>query len=598
MKSLFANFSRTTAFLLISLLWCGCGATVTTRMDRPRVAVSGRAEIAALLGRGALRGDPGEAARKLEAWAGRDPGRLAEASEMVLGLVRPGAKNGAGLALTAARLAWESLRGSGRPASRWLKENPRAVAAYNGALAAFADAASKELAAGRFGPVQTPGGPVVPEVKYETGPPVRAGYFDDLLVSGRVSIRGIRTRATVDGFGVALVGRRQVLPERAEEMQNHPARGISMAVSCVAEFSRDGRVVLKVWDPIRTPEAPVRGSVIPLAADFTAPLALSMGGINDLLLGIRNMFNVSAGAVDAGVYLVDPCDQNRTPVLLIHGLSSTPIVWRNLVSAAMQDPVIRRKYQFWYAFYPTGAPVLTSAAMIRQDVTDLRRQFDGKRFPAVRQIDLVGYSMGGNIARILATDIGTRLWDRVVKVPFDEVKLDPADREAIRSAVFFRPLPGVRVVVFIATPHRGTRLADASIAHWGDRLIRLPGDLLGVQSRFFAAVSDVLQGDTPMPSRLTGINALSADAPLYAAWEGLPMEKGVRFYSIIGDRGRGDTPNSSDGIVGYWSSHLEGAESELIVPTGHDAQAYPGSEQEILRILRANMSRRKGTASP
>ena len=42
---------------------------------------------------------------------------------------------------------------------------------------------------------------------------------------------------------------------------------------------------------------------------------------------------------------------------------------------------------------------------------------------------------------------------------------------------------------------------------------------------------------------------------------------------------------SSDGIVGYWSSHLDGAESELIVPTGHDVQTHPKTETEIQRIL-------------
>ena len=43
----------------------------------------------------------------------------------------------------------------------------------------------------------------------------------------------------------------------------------------------------------------------------------------------------------------------------------------------------------------------------------------------------------------------------------------------------------------------------------------------------------------------------------------------VPFHSIMGDRGLGDSPESSDGVVPYSSSHLEGAESELIVPTGH-----------------------------
>ncbi|MGB9056689.1 MAG: hypothetical protein WCC54_30925, partial [Pseudolabrys sp.] len=61
-------------------------------------------------------------------------------------------------------------------------------------------------------------------------------------------------------------------------------------------------------------------------------------------------------------------------------------------------------------------------------------------------------------------------------------------------------------------------------------------------------------------------------------------------HSIIGDRGRGDTPNSSDGIVPYWSSHLDGAKSELIVHSGHGAQYDPEAIREVERILKENLT--------
>jgi hypothetical protein len=66
----------------------------------------------------------------------------------------------------------------------------------------------------------------------------------------------------------------------------------------------------------------------------------------------------------------------------------------------------------------------------------------------------------------------------------------------------------------------------------------------------------------------------------------LRMEKDIPYHSIIGDRGRGDTPNSSDGVVPYWSSHLEGARSEKIVPSGHDANQNPQAIAEVIRILK------------
>jgi hypothetical protein len=60
-------------------------------------------------------------------------------------------------------------------------------------------------------------------------------------------------------------------------------------------------------------------------------------------------------------------------------------------------------------------------------------------------------------------------------------------------------------------------------------------------------------------------------------------------HSIMGDRGRGDTPNTSDGVVPYWSSHLEGARSERIVSSDHGAHQNQEGEEEVERILLLNL---------
>jgi hypothetical protein len=72
------------------------------------------------------------------------------------------------------------------------------------------------------------------------------------------------------------------------------------------------------------------------------------------------------------------------------------------------------------------------------------------------------------------------------------------------------------------------------------------------------------------------------------------MAKRIPYHSIIGDRGRGDTPNSSDGVVPYWSSHLGGAESEKIVPSNHGANQNPEAIAEVMRIFQEHIAG-KGT---
>ena len=101
-------------------------------------------------------------------------------------------------------------------------------------------------------------------------------------------------------------------------------------------------------------------------------------------------------------------------------------------------------------------------------------------------------------------------------------------------------------------------------------------------------VTAPLQKDLGLKHMPTGINGLSPRSPVLLGLDTLPIQ--APYHSIVGDRGRGDTPNSSDGVVAYWSSHLAGAQSELIVPGPHSSFALPQTVSELKRILRLNLA--------
>ena len=81
-----------------------------------------------------------------------------------------------------------------------------------------------------------------------------------------------------------------------------------------------------------------------------------------------------------------------------------------------------------------------------------------------------------------------------------------------------------------------------------------------------------------------------APNPLLSGLAALPIK--VPFHSIIGNLGVDQGPDSSDGLVSYRSSHLEGAESEKIIPAGHYLMANPETVAEIKRILEENIAQR------
>ncbi|MGC2579100.1 MAG: hypothetical protein WA376_16170, partial [Terrimicrobiaceae bacterium] len=502
------------------------------------------------------------AVRQLVLRAQANPQRLAEAAQVILKQAQAlqasrGDERGA-IALAVCEIAYQSLRESGLPASSWLtsEETRKAIAIYNTALAMFVFEYSKKLAGGTATlSVQTPLGPRIVAARYASDSRYTAGYFEELIPSDYVWLTGFRRRTRVDGLGVPLVGVRKRTEARKAELRFQPPnRDVFVALGCFAEFEprRDGsRMDLTLFDLDRTATVQIGREFIPLAADFTAPLALASGGMNDLMLGIRAILNVGASADVKGIYLIEPFDPNRIPVLLLHGLMSSPLVWRNAATAAMKDPIIRRNYQFWYAFYSTGVPVTQSAALIRNRIAFIRRLGDPSgKSRASKNMVIIGYSMGGIIARILATDMGDHFWAAVSSKPFDQVKLEPEDRKELQDLIFWKPVPGVKEVVFLATPHRGTRMADASFAQLGRKLVGLPASLLRFQNRVLSAVVDVLDGVKVTRRSITGIDSLSPEAPIYRAFERAPFAPGLVYHSVIGDRGRGDSPESSDGVVG------------------------------------------------
>src|ERR1700730_14494264 len=84
------------------------------------------------------------------------------------------------------------------------------------------------------------------------------------------------------------------------------------------------------------------------------------------------------------------------------------------------------------------------------------------------------------------------------------------------------------------------------------------------------------------------IDLLTSRSPVLLGLDTLPIRP--PYHTIIGDRGRGEIPNSSDGVVPYWSSHLSVVKSELIVPGPHGSYALPQTIAELKPILRLHLA--------
>ncbi len=400
------------------------------------------------------------------------------------------------------------------------------------------------------------------------------GYFTGMMAANKVADGDLDQRNLRPGIGGTLVGNHRPTP-----LPPHVRPcGINAAVTATLEF-KGSDVLLTLLDPSMKNSARITGADRPLAADFSAPLAAYPQG-SELWNGIMGTLRVEQYMKNTGLFMVRPYDPNRIPIIFVHGLASTPRMWRRVINKLETDPEFRSRYQCWLFSYPTGNPPAYSAYRLRQELASIERSY-----PHSRPYVLIGHSMGGLLSRMQVTTVTRNCWNMMGKEKADRffAKVKPGD--LIDQCTRFHANPHVGRVIYICTPHRGSKMAIGSIGELAAKLISLPMDLTNTLTQSMGDSIDIITGDSKrMPTSVTG---LSPGNPTLMVLDHIPMS--APHHSIIGDRGKGNSPNSSDGVVEYSSSHVGSAKSEHIVPGPHSACELPETLTEIRRILHLHL---------
>ena len=354
-------------------------------------------------------------------------------------------------------------------------------------------------------------------------------------------------------------------------------------VTAVANFS-GRRCTLSFDDPLATETTTLDGRTFPLAANFTVPIAVMLAATNPKSLELTRLFRPQKYAETARIARLQPYDPNKTVVLVIHGLADTPATWAPMLNALRSNEQIRRHYQFWFFSYPSGLPYPYAAAILRRELDAAEKKF------AIRKpMTVIGHSMGGCIARLLITDAGEKLWLGYFGKPPAKVDLSPDTKAFLEESLIFNHRPEIGRVIFISAPLRGSDLASNPLARFASGLVKAPTTLLKAGPEAVKAMAT--NGDSLKLKRIpTSVDTLAPDNRFVLAINTLPIAPGIPYHSIMGDRGKGGNrdrakPQSSDGVVPYWSSHLDGAQSELIVPSAHPAHQNVQAIDEVRRIL-------------
>lgn len=488
--------------------------------------------------------------------------------------------------LQAAVYAYLFLLGPGKeaPPSAFDNRFREACEIYNRSLdLAFRAGADEALS---FGPEQRSliFGKARVEINDE-GMSFKPQSFEAFYPSDAYEVFGLTSRNRTPGLGVPVIG-------VARKSVNAP-EGSALPITAFLRVEGDlaslgtprGKMQLELFSSSDEREVVVNGVRVPLQTDNTAPLAYRLNDKELWSAGLKRF--IFGEDVEQHVLLIQPYQKGRIPVVFVHGTGSSPVWWTEMVNTLRNDPVIRKHFQFWFYEYTSNLPVPKSAADLRDSLNDMVHQLDPQKIdPALQQMVVIGHSQGGMLTHMTAIDPKDQLWRAISDKPIDEIHGDSAMIDGFRHALFFEPLPFVKRLVFISTPHRGSFLTKGWVRTLARSALSLPVSLIQSGNEKFQELASQLKLGPDLASRMpTAVDGMSEDSPIMKVVAGMPLAQGVKAHSIIAVLPGTDIKTGNDGVVEYSSAHLDGVESEYVVRTGHSAQGHPLTIEEVRRIL-------------
>jgi pimeloyl-ACP methyl ester carboxylesterase len=429
------------------------------------------------------------------------------------------------------------------------------------------------------------------------------GNFEliNFVQAAELDVRGLRNRYRWPGIGAPLAA--SLKPRKGVDLPAFSKVPPGMKVPMTAflrfenidEGMKTGKFTgnLELYNTGEATTVTIGGRTVPIEYELSSALAYTLEGsqaysfeLRGLFSGDFSLFKDKARYQD-GIFLMGPYRPGRMPVIFVHGTASSPARWAEMFNELTNDQALWGQYQFWVFTYNTGNPVVYSAGILADGLRKTVQELDPEgKDPALRKMIVIGHSQGGLLTKMTVIDTGNKVWDVFSAEPFEKFQGSPETKEVLRRSIFFTPVPSVRRVVFISTPHGGSFISGGWIGQLTSKFISLPFRLtdtlkeaitLNPQLRAVHSAKD-------FPKSTDNMDPKSRFVKMYNTF---PVVPGVTAHSIIPVKNPNDPKEKwNDGVVEYKSAHIEPVTSELIVKnSGHSAQDHPEAIEEVRRIL-------------
>ncbi len=491
--------------------------------------------------------------------------------------------------------SWHFLQSKGAAAR---PEYSQAWQLYHESLARLLGAGQRF---GRLDPsrglrVETPVGPQTIPVAYH-GFVWKPADFTRVEMIDHAAPKKLKHHYSCPGLGVPLVVVRQHRPKERFMQDEMPFNATAILRPSLAVLAgqapplgaKSSHGPLELYDPLRVRTVKFKGQCIAMATDTSAALEYGIRNTNySPWAGV-----VRPGSAEAGqeqLFMIEPYQAGKYPIVFVHGFYSSPRIWAHFANEIMARPELRDRVQLMAYRYPTGRPFLESAAILRRELLAMKEQFDPRgEDPGIANTAVIGHSMGGLIAKLLVTYSDDRLWYSIAKRPLSEINVSDSQRRRLEDPFYFEPVPFVRRVVFMGTPHGGAQLASQTLGRWSSKHVQLPSAERIEHHLLITENPGVFKRN--FQERIpTSIDLMEPNSCLLKTIRVLTAGQNVQLHNIVGVGLISPLSGKGDGVVALRSAQHHYVSTEKRIHTTHGGlHERDEAMKEIECILRRHI---------
>ncbi len=313
----------------------------------------------------------------------------------------------------------------------------------------------------------------------------------EVMLAEDQPLNGIRRRLTREGLGLAIACRsRRPVAGGARDPEHTPVARAWTVLVGVTSHHADRRlrsVHVELIDPAVTVTRVLGGVRLPLAADFTAPVALSLGLQRKPAATAYGLSASARRGTIGGFSALTPFTLERAPLVLVEGVGLSLTLMANFANEVAGDPVLGRRYQVWLYRYPVTAPLFVAASAFRADLARFSARLGRATGRALAgRIAVVAHGPGAVVVKSLLGNCGPSVWNSVFTVPPRRLEAGSRERMLLNGLFHRRRATEVDRIVTLGEPQSGAALLAGVGARAVQLLLRQPVGLRGAVERIYA----------------------------------------------------------------------------------------------------------------